>query len=434
MIAAVSKPVSRAHKIRILTNSERSTAACQKRWRFAYLDGLTGGSTPAPLIQGSLWHRCLEVFYREGMRDDLATLDAAVIGPWLAGRAESEYCDPESDLEIAREVRGMLQGYLDLYGDRDRAAWEVIAVEGQVARRLPNQKRPERGFTDFRQDPRTGLSQSRAWYYGAGLDLIVRNATSGELWLVEHKTTGASDLDQYLRKLHLDPQIRGYAWALLDPDRDLSDPAIVAAVIKGTGVRGIIYNVARKSVPRWPERIKSGTLSRAAIDTTWERYLEAIEAHGLNELDYTDMRDKLVGKAFFARETYLLTGAELEDWRRDMSTWGAEISRLETLPHHPRQLGVCQMHGASRCQYASICLEDGPQARANFGIKTVRHVELTGDLSEPWVGAARNRPKQASGHAPEGDLWGSDSQSVGTLDLSGGLTAPDEDPLADLRD
>ena len=370
---------------RLITNSERATFACEKRWFFRYHEGLTTQSTPAPLRYGSLWHECLATWYRSQCKLTVDDIMGAVVRPWKEAREavihareeEHDGIDPDAEDEDAGMVElieGMLAGYLSTYA-LDSEQWEVVAVECQAARRL--------GFCDHVMIGDEKVE--RSWLYGGALDLIVRERSTGDLWFMEHKTTRASDLTQYLHKLHWDPQIRGYAWIAQQP--------VIESDIEPMRLKGVIYNVARKKVPREPELLKSGkALSKSACDTTREVFMAAIIKHGLNPDDYADQLEKLKGKAFLARERYVFTDPELDAFAVDVREAAFRIMRAEqgeNSTDHPRQVAVCQSPGAGMCPYSNICIEDGPMARKSFTVMSIRHAELKSDFAEEYVGKMR---------------------------------------------
>lgn len=379
--------------------------ACKRKWWFRYIVGLDTGDSPVPLRTGSLWHQCLAALYRRIQAgtslipDWVAESNAiteSVIVPWTEqrrswafrffreafnlARRDEVLAEDESTAEM---IKGMLQGYVHDFGESDAAHWEILAVEAQVARwlRHPVTGAPIRDRTTMVSGIVSQM-RSRRWAYGGGIDLLVRDRRDGHCWLVEHKTTAETDIDSFLRKLHWDPQIRGYAWALRDPiaSSDIREPVTVM---------GVIYNVARKKVPRIPDLLKDGlALSRAKIDTTRDVYLGAVYAHGFNPDHYADMLDSLKGKTFFGRERYHFTEPNLEDWERDVSYDALAAIATSKSAYFPRTQ-ICTMHGAPDCQFASVCLEDGPMARKNFTTMGIRHAELHGDFAEPYAAQER---------------------------------------------
>jgi hypothetical protein len=401
--------------MRVVTNSERGTSACERKWAFRYVEGLAPkGESPAALRQGSLVHRLLDAWYRNGCLPPQSCLwlYGAVIEPWLDQRraavaeavAAYEGLMPDEmhreNNEIAAESWGMFAHYVEHHWQHDSTEWEILGVGTQVGRWLVH---PEHGGPILDRPPATELSQGqlvtltgkktwRRWAQGGEMDLLIRERSTGLVWIVEHKTTAERDLIRYGRKLRLDPQIRCYAWLLRDPIASISDVKVPVEVA------GVIYNTLRKSVPRVPEMLAPPKPTKATphpvspglsrdkrIDTTRAVYLQTILANGLDPGRYADVLDALSNRQFFARERYPLGQGDLDDWQTDAGWWALTRIEAQRRPYHPRQVASCVGPAANPCPYSRICLEDGAQVRIGYQLRSVRHEELRGDLSGPWA-------------------------------------------------
>jgi hypothetical protein len=340
-----------------------------------------------------LWDECLAAFYRDRGAITVDQLYTGVIEPWLELRREytSQQNDAdmleEEDREVAALTRGMLDGYLAEYAS-DMAKYEVIAVKAQMARYLYN---PETG--EPLNDEVDGVI--RHWAGGGEVDMIVRCRVpvtangvlfdAGEYLVVENKTTAETDWHSIFRKLAWSPQVRRYAWAcaapINHPDMDVREPLDIA---------GVIYNVARKGIPRVPEPLKKtpSRLSVAAIDTTLPVYLAAIRKHGFNPDHYADKLESLRGRTFFARHAVRFTAEDLEAYGFEVSHRAMEIMAEQHKPHHTAQESVCTGVAAFPCQYAPIC-HDNAASRAGFSVRGIRHDELRGVMAEPYVAQQR---------------------------------------------
>lgn len=391
--------------LRILTNSERTSSACARRWWWRYHLGFSGFDSPAPLRQGSLVHRMLAAWYWSGMVLTIDELARDVVGPWQAERRAHVIANlPErdigdrlaEDMEIAQTALGLVGHYLLHWGDRDRAAWEVIAVEASFARGIPH---PKTGKPIVVMSPD---GKRKTWVHGGQVDLLIRDRTTGLYWFVEHKTMADEDFEGYFRKLHLDTQVRGYAWALRAPI-DIGSDMFSATITAPVAVVGVIYNAIRKAVPRVPPLLKpkpatrnnphpvSEGLSRAKIDTTRDMYLATILANGFDPGAYADILADLESKRFFGRQHYPITDRELDGWIVDHARWALETAARTKLPIDeppPMQTSLCNdFH--RRCEFASLCIEDGLENRRSFRVRTVRHEELPGAYGEPSAMAER---------------------------------------------
>lgn len=391
--------------LRVLTNSERTSSACGRRWWWRYHLGFSGFDSPAPLRQGSLIHRMLAAWYLSNMTMTAVDIARDVADVWMQERVAygpknlpadvvgERYVE---DLQIRDQSVAIVAHYLLHWGDHDRAAWEIVAVEASFARGIPH---PKTGKSILHS---VGGGPKKLWVHGGQVDLLIRERATGLLWFVEHKSTTDDDFEGFFSKLHLDTQIRGYAWALQDPI-DMGSLFTTSVINEPTEVAGVIYNAIRKVAPRQPKLLKppkattknphpvSPGLSKAAIDTTRDVYLTTILMHGFDPGEYADILADLEKKRFFARERYVITRRELEDWIVDHGRWALETLERSKRPlDNPpsRQTSLCNEYHR-RCEYASLCIEDGLDARRSFRVRTVRHEELPGDLGEPSALAER---------------------------------------------
>lgn len=435
--------------LRVITNSERSAFSCERKWSYGYLEGLTAYDSAAPLRHGSIIHHALAAWYSAEGGLDLSDIVEAVIDPWIDKREEfltragAERGGPEGrswaeerfreDVEFAELSKVMLGGYFREYAsDFDR--WKIVAVEGEVARWITLGRKGLRDYAFVYK----GERRRRRWAYGGAIDLVVEDREFGGLWAVEHKTTSLSDLADYGRRLIMDPQTRGYAWALRKPVPEISSPSLVGL----PPMRGTILNVLRKKSPAVPGLLKSGATSKdSRIDTTREVFLSTLLERGHDPDDYADLLESLRGRSFYYRERFPFTEAELEDFGVDLYAFAERMKSAETYSSHPRQVQACQGPGRYRCEFHDLCLGDNPHAREEFTVKTLRHAELSGDLAEPWMGEARNvsavhasevEPLVEAFRSPASSL---DAESVSdpfSLALENETINATDDPFADL--
>lgn len=438
--------------LRVVTSSESETFACERMWWFRYVEGLTPSTSPAPLRQGSLVGRCIEAWARSGSTMTADEVTAAVIDPWWEERQElwrdGKIGDEEhtQNLAIRDQSEGMVRGYVARWAS-DAEEFETIAVEAQVARWLthPVTGKPLVDWQRLFQPVEGGkwVRKKRRWAYGGKIDRLVRRRSDRSVWLVETKTTKETNLDSYCRKLHWDPQTRGYGWALANPADALTDEVLIGefagddSFIGPYRIEGVIYDVLRKvdyADRKAIEPIKSGKRLPAATTLTCTRdeYLAAVLAHGFDPDDahHSEQLRLLEGVRFFQREAYTFSDVEVEEFGTDLAWRALQMMEAERRPFHPRQTRICT--GINRgCPggFESVCQQDGPITRSMYGRMTIRHMELTGDLAEPWVGA--DRAKDAAGRRLDREL-----AAPGTTDAPDPFApteaqdAPGTDPFA----
>lgn len=376
---------------RIVTNSERSAFGCQRRWWFSYIEGLDPWRTPAPLLHGSLVHQMLATWYRSNFGLTTAAILELVVEPWLEMRfARADAMEPnvggiekQKDLETSALATAMFLGYQNHWIGPDSKYLDVVAVEPQMARWL---RHPDKGTPIYDFVKHGDKRRRRRWAYGGGVDLLFTDRRDERIWAMEHKNTSERDLLVFLRKaLDFSPQTRGYAWALEDPIpeiSDIKDPVVVA---------GVVYNALRKKIPTPVKPLKSGKISRdKRIDTTADIYRAAIIANGENVDTFSSELARLKNNLFFAREGVTFSRNEIEDFERDMTESALQIRAASKLNvYQPRQFSMCQGGTYAKCPFQDLCLDDGEWARDDFGVKGIRHVELRGDMAEPWAAQER---------------------------------------------
>lgn len=393
----------KAGAIRVVTNSERQTMGCLRKWGHAYKERLIpAGDSPAPLRMGGLWHDVMAAWYRSACTMSADHLHAAVIQPWWERRVDylerAGRTDPEG-LQDAREMaelaHGMATGYVQRYAQEDVERWEVLHVEAQVARFLLRPDgRPMRDVTHV-----DGRRTFRRWAFGGAMDLMLRLRSTGHIYIMEHKSSSAHDVVEDAHSFVVHPhQVRGYAWACAQPAA-LEGNAITEPV----QVRGCIYSLARKVVPRAPEAVKGDPvdvsrgrgwyevdpetgknvvkrLSIKSIDTTRDAYLQEVQRRGLNPDAYADQLEKLHGKVFFHRAPADFTAEDMADIEREVTHGAQSIRDAERAAYLPRT-HICRAPGAPPCAYEDVCNRDTQMVRAGYRTKTVLHAELSGVMA-----------------------------------------------------
>jgi len=152
---------------------------CRKLCEWRYVRELVAVARDPRLSFGSLIHECLEMWHRDA--DEAAVLDH--IDRAFTNRAFNDSI--KSDWHLAKS---MMTGYAGTYPVED---FEVVALEQQFAGGIVN--------------PATKAS-SRSFTIAGKVDGIVRMRSTGEYYLLEHKTAAQLDGD-YLEKLWTDLQV-----------------------------------------------------------------------------------------------------------------------------------------------------------------------------------------------------------------------------------
>jgi len=297
----------------IITNSRaRAYRRCPRFHELAYERGIRPVETSEPLRFGALFHALLEAHFGGEFFEWPPELD-----PFERARLEILYT-----------------GYTARW---DAAGWRVEAVEREFQYPIDR------------------------WTVAGKIDLIVR-LPSGQVWIVEHKTTSEdiSPGSPYWQKLRLDSQISTY----LEGARSIGyDPV------------GCIYDViarpALRPLKATPEEsrkyTKAGFLyaNQRATDETVEEYAERLKA------DILDAPDR-----YYQRGEVVRLEREREAAAQDLLDTARSIDDAQLTRRWPRTPEAC--FGWNRpCDYWAICTgqasTDSPQYRTVDNI----HEELS---------------------------------------------------------
>lgn len=222
---------------RIVTTSERALAKrCPQAWTWRYREGLVKkGETADALWFGIGVHEALAAWYLRGRKRGPHPADT--FEDWVGDEMRfirAQYAEKDWDwydeplYEDARILgTEMLTAYVDLYGDDPE--WDVIAVETPFKIGIVRAKK----------------KIGRFW---STFDGVYRDTNTGEIWLMEHKTTAQIDTAY----LELDDQGGAYYAVAADLLRS-------RGVLKpGQNIAGIMYNFLRKSMPDDREKNEEG--------------------------------------------------------------------------------------------------------------------------------------------------------------------------------
>lgn len=264
---------------------------CRKRWNWRWNEGLKSKQLNDKLFTGTLIHKFLEVLY-----DKWDALKAENAMKTFYEKTDTEGQDQLQLQEIWSLARNVCEHYVRTWLEIDQDH-TTIATELEFMVVL---------------DHETGV------VFTGTIDYVYKDA-DGHIWFMDHKTT--SSIDKYEKNSTMDRQISRYWWALqqisLGVGRVMNKETgnwEVFQPLLGKDIYGFQYNVILKDVPKKPELLKKGGLSKAKNQkTTFELYMEAINEHELNLADYNDILThlQLQGNRYFKRVDVYRTESEL---------------------------------------------------------------------------------------------------------------------------
>lgn len=153
-------------------------------------------------------------------------------------------------------------------------------------------------------DSSSGNTVARQVRYGGRLDVLMEYEPDGTLWVMDHKTTAQFG---EMAHLELDPQCGSYLWAIRHQ--------------LGLACDGVIYNQLRKAVPKPPQVLQNGKLSKNKQQTTTlDLYRAKLKELGQTEEGYEDFLAHLEGASdgYFRRFQVPRSKRELDILHRNI--------------------------------------------------------------------------------------------------------------------
>jgi len=306
----------------------RAFRKCPQFHHLRYVEGWMPTTTSDPLGFGTMLHRGIE-------------------GWWTGAEVL-----PESDDAIMQIKASEIIYAYTRYAWPDRDDYEVLAVEKEQRYPLLN--------------PDT-MKPSVTYEMASVMDLILRRKKTGEIILVEHKTTGSDfsdDAADYWRRLAMDSQLSIY---------------VVAAEAAEFPVDRIIYDViARPMIRRkLATPVEERKYTKATATAPSRLYAGQREADESDEEFRIRLRDDIDARPerYFGRREIVRTESEILDGMRDVWAQARMIRDAELSGRHPRNPDAC--HNMGTCEYYDVCAFGVNPAESTMFQKAAIHAELT---------------------------------------------------------
>lgn len=392
----------------VITNSERSAAACPLRHWYRYSLGLSQPDrTVTAASFGTGFHDVMETIWKQvrdrqqaGEQDAAPSTDDYTMACYRVVHGWKDLIGHDYSTEDWKGDAARLRSIVTAWDHgQDWARWldefEVEAVEQAFQTPIvnPTTGTPLRASMRIVEDAdddgpflrlaRPGDKDWRRvqwpWVFAGRVDLVLRSRYSGALWLLDHKTT--SQPTALASGLTVDPQSASYAW-------------LVGQAL-GERVAGFMWNIVDSKAPASVRILKSGKMSTASNQRvpSWEvrRYLldeglpitDALSEFIDNQAAIVDGRWSMLEQVGMAPQDVALAGVEIHaDAVRlaRMYRDGLIDDRVRLASTHPR-VPVCKAAGAF-CSYKGPCAADGEIARSQFQIRDARRWRPAGSRVE----------------------------------------------------
>lgn len=319
--------------MQLLTASRvKSYRRCPRLHHLRYDLGIRPVESAAPLRFGTLVHEALAAWW-DGPRDSALERAQALL-------ASAHEVDP---YDLVR-AQVLLAGY--------DARWRDSPLVAECV---------EREFKIPFTNPESGRD-SRTYELAGKVDAIVRDTATGEVWVLEHKTTSAdmSPGSPYWLALRLDTQVSVY---------------LRGAVALGYDVRGCIYDVLGKPAlrpglatpPESRKYTKDGKLyaNQREVDETPDEFAGRLANAVMTEPDRYYLRGSVLRLEDEASE------AAWELWQLARAMREGELAM-----RHPRNPDACFQWGRP-CEYFGVCTGTESIEDPTRFARVAPHEELT---------------------------------------------------------
>lgn len=356
--------------LKVSVSAIRAFQQCEQLYDFRYIKFLRKRARPVAPELGIVLHDYLNHYYsalRDGstaLKAHAYSLDFIAKGYTPRMRAFAEAAREKGDTDLARDI-------LAVPGRAERIAGRYFAARG-----LADANR----YIVLASEIRISTKIAPGIINNGYVDLITEDRVTGRIHIWEHKST--SDAPPTSIRL-----------------RDLQ--TFVYASIVDEPIDAINWNYLRTKEPAVPDLVYKGTkreglTRRSDLDSTWEVYLDAIKAHGLNVEDYEDMRPRLSGRElsdFFPRYEQVIV---VDDLFTDFIQTAFDIRAKRKAWASEKSVPVKSLGFACRwCDYADLCMT----SLTGGDVEDVIELRYTSErLPEITVGASDD---DSSSQAPD---------------------------------
>jgi hypothetical protein len=298
---------------------------CRRLFYYRYELGLAPKARALPLTFGSAFHAGVASMYE---RSDLGYLERlkaglqAINNKMVMALGEAETVEQTDDLLQARELAAaVFERYLERYAMED---FKILAVEPEVLVPIFDTKKG---------------AKSKKFNLIVKPDQVIEREDG--IWIKEVKTAKSID-SRYKAKLMLDPQSLLYVCGYEVASKSL--------------VRGVLYDVVVKDLPRPPKLLKNGTLSKdTRQNTSQELYLQEIKNLKLNVADYQDILAYLRENAreYFFREYITFPPEDRAEWAEELWQLSIDIAEARRRGRWYKNPANCLRTG--HCSFWQVC-------------------------------------------------------------------------------
>jgi len=295
--------------------------ACRRKWGYSYYHRIRPTVPNKHMMLGSAIHKALGVYYSGEKRDiERQALALDVYQDAMSreiARSETISRTPSGEDLLAYFTLGsdMLVQYFSWAQTHDH--FTPKGTEVRLVVPIGNSGLSFVGYVDmFAEEP------------------------DGAAWIYDHKTYTNMPSE---RRFVFDMQGTAYAWACRQD-----------TILREKGIRGIVYNVLLKRVPKQPQVLKNGSLSKDKHQsTTPKMYRLAIKERNLDEADYTDILAVLDPDRFNGRIPIPITPQRIAAFESQLITLAGMIQNAYEAG--PVSHVACASGACEYCEFYALC-------------------------------------------------------------------------------
>jgi hypothetical protein len=307
----------------------RSLMTCRMLHRITSTNfmGLEAKSDREPFEIGKLFHSVMERMYSPDYKGD-----------WREYLKTLRKDDEENDnVGYIATVRDILKDYVDHIAIAKRAKlplnddeFEWLATE-----------------QEFKWRPK-GIKN---WQFAGRIDGIVKQKSTGDIYLWEHKTS--SNIDSFYESMAWDNQCRLYLK--------------VARSASTLPIKGFVYNMVNKSLANEPDKLIRGGYSVAQnAKTSLSKFILTLERDGADLKDYSAylnfLRDNKEPQ-YFRRFIFIPSEESINESVTEMKWLADEISKQKLAPTRAWNYWTCKNCPFNPYCYKGVSLDKIAQPR-----------------------------------------------------------------------
>lgn len=280
---------------------------CQQAYKYSYVDFLESKTIQDHFVIGTLIHAGLEAYF---LGKDYVT---------FIEKASTAACEKTPD--FTRNIKSHKENAiakLEMFKEWFKIGdWEVLFHGGSP-------------MVEYRFD-----KEIDGIRFTGQFDLVARHKRSDRVFVFDHKTRSKFKNEE---QEHFNLQFIIYQKVLAEMGIQCAGTAILQ-------VKSDEFDT--------PKINKDGSLSKAKISTTWERYQAHLKEHGLDDFDYEEMKDKLGSIEWFNILKIYRSPLTIDKVFKDVIVPTVhEIIRAKNENKFVRNL---QPFSCGFCQYQPIC-------------------------------------------------------------------------------